>query len=164
MILLQGLGPTAAGYAIQGGIKYGLYEVFKSLAAAATGVASGALPPFSASDTPHRSRPNARLRPTPPAPCHPLSPPSPVSHALCTRRVRPCRRTVHENLRESCAFVAIGDSTAAAFPPFRPPARAEPLFWSGRRPAAAMARPLRDRPQRFCPLILLPPPPRQALR
>ncbi len=29
-MLLQGLGPTAAGYAIQGGLKYGLYELFKA--------------------------------------------------------------------------------------------------------------------------------------
>ena len=40
-ILLQGLGPTAAGYAIQGGLKYGLYEVFKTLAASGLGLPRG---------------------------------------------------------------------------------------------------------------------------
>ncbi len=44
-MLLQGLGPTAAGYAIQGGLKYGLYELFKSFLAQSlgfTGAAPGA--------------------------------------------------------------------------------------------------------------------------
>ena len=49
-MLLQGLGPTAAGYAIQGGIKYGLYELFKSLltarAVAAAAAAAVATPPL----------------------------------------------------------------------------------------------------------------------
>lgn len=39
-MLLQGLGPTAAGYAVQGGLKYGLYELFKT-ALAAGGPTSG---------------------------------------------------------------------------------------------------------------------------
>ncbi len=49
-MLLQGLGPTAAGYAIQGGLKYGLYELFKAyLSSAPTGdtahtAAAAALP------------------------------------------------------------------------------------------------------------------------
>lgn len=42
MMLLQGLGPTAAGYCIQGGLKYGVYELLKSSAAAATGAPTGA--------------------------------------------------------------------------------------------------------------------------
>lgn len=41
-MLLQGLGPTAAGYSIQGGLKYGVYELLKSVAATATGVPTGA--------------------------------------------------------------------------------------------------------------------------
>ncbi len=44
-MLLQGLGPTAAGYAIQGGLKYGLYEAFKaSLSAKLALTAAQALP------------------------------------------------------------------------------------------------------------------------
>lgn len=30
-ILLQGMGPTLSGYLIQGSLKYGFYEIFKSL-------------------------------------------------------------------------------------------------------------------------------------
>lgn len=41
-MLLQGLGPTAAGYCIQGGLKYGVYELLKSTAASATGAPAGA--------------------------------------------------------------------------------------------------------------------------
>jgi solute carrier family 25 phosphate transporter 3 len=37
MILLQGLGPTAAGYAMQGALKFGFYEYFKKKAAVALG-------------------------------------------------------------------------------------------------------------------------------
>ena len=43
-MLLQGLGPTAAGYAIQGGLKYGLYETFKAALVAALAPLGGALP------------------------------------------------------------------------------------------------------------------------
>ena len=43
-MLLQGLGPTAAGYAIQGGLKYGLYELFKSTLTSIFAPLGGALP------------------------------------------------------------------------------------------------------------------------
>jgi solute carrier family 25 phosphate transporter 3 len=43
-MLLQGLGPTAAGYAIQGGLKYGLYELFKATLVATFVPLGGALP------------------------------------------------------------------------------------------------------------------------
>ena len=43
-MLLQGLGPTAAGYAIQGGLKYGLYELLKSALATAFTPLGGPMP------------------------------------------------------------------------------------------------------------------------